>query len=564
MSWLSKHLQFRLAIAMIVVMLVPTSLLLMYNIYQSQQTLLEQLQLSKQQVARAQSSDIEAQLLAPMNDTLFLTQAVQVQRYIAARADVAPLRLPAVMTLFESVLAEEDSVFHRICILGILGDEILCLHNEDGDIVRVNQGDLQNRVNEDYFSTVINQGRSNLRNNPVYLSPVSYHENDDDANVHYSTLLQTTDGVTKGVLVAEVEVQDILAPVLEGSTTDELFVVDENGRYLYHPDPTVTYVSSVEDGIDLSSDSPNDSQLILANDTSILLNTDDNPDTYQVAARIQPQNQEIRWTLLYRQPLSVALATVNETALITAGVAGALVVLALFLIFVMTRNIVHPIQLLSSSVNALAEGQLDTRVHIQRTDEIGQLATGFNTMADRLQENIEDLQRSMEQIRQAEEDKHAADEERARLQEQIIETQKQTLKELSTPIIPISDRVIIMPLIGSVDSQRAQDILRSLLEGITTYRAKVVIIDITGVPILDTGVADHLNKTIQAARLKGTRTILTGISDAVAETIVDLGINWSGVQTLRDLQSGLALVMEPNGKTHQTNDNHTKSVLRKV
>jgi rsbT co-antagonist protein RsbR len=105
------------------------------------------------------------------------------------------------------------------------------------------------------------------------------------------------------------------------------------------------------------------------------------------------------------------------------------------------------------------------------------------------------------------------------------------------------DRIIVMPLVGSVDTMRARDIMRRLLAGIREHRAKVVILDITGVPIVDSGVADHLNKTIQAARLKGARTIVTGVSDAVAETIVDLGIDWSGIETLSDLQTGLVVAL---------------------
>ena len=96
-----------------------------------------------------------------------------------------------------------------------------------------------------------------------------------------------------------------------------------------------------------------------------------------------------------------------------------------------------------------------------------------------------------------------------------------------------------MPLIGSIDTMRARDITRGLLAGIRHHRARVVILDITGVPIVDSGVANHLNKTIRAARLKGAQTIITGISDAVAETIVDLGIDWSDIETLSDLQTGL-------------------------
>jgi rsbT co-antagonist protein RsbR len=74
-----------------------------------------------------------------------------------------------------------------------------------------------------------------------------------------------------------------------------------------------------------------------------------------------------------------------------------------------------------------------------------------------------------------------------------------------------------------------------------------VILDITGVPIVDSGVADHLDKTIQAARLKGAHTTVTGISDAVAETIVDLGIDWSGIETLADLQTGLVVALSSLG-----------------
>jgi PAS domain S-box-containing protein len=137
--------------------------------------------------------------------------------------------------------------------------------------------------------------------------------------------------------------------------------------------------------------------------------------------------------------------------------------------------------------------------------------------------------------------------ERAHLQAEIIEAQQHALKELSTPIIPIMDRIIVMPLIGSIDTMRAKDITRALLRGISEYRAKIVILDITGVPIVDSGVANHLNKTIQAARLKGARTIVTGVSDAVAETIVDLGIDWSAIETLRDLQTGLVAALNSLG-----------------
>jgi len=140
---------------------------------------------------------------------------------------------------------------------------------------------------------------------------------------------------------------------------------------------------------------------------------------------------------------------------------------------------------------------------------------------------------------------------RERLQQQVIDAQRLAIQELSSPIIPLMDTpqggIIAMPLVGSVDSTRARDITRALLVGIQDHRAKVVILDITGVPLVDSGVATYLTKTIQSARLKGARTIITGISDAVAETIVDLGIDWGDVITLDDMQTGIVVALNSMG-----------------
>jgi PAS domain S-box-containing protein len=145
--------------------------------------------------------------------------------------------------------------------------------------------------------------------------------------------------------------------------------------------------------------------------------------------------------------------------------------------------------------------------------------------------------------------KKQAEAERSRQQEELIKAQQAAIQQLSTPIIPVMDQIIVLPLVGNLDSNRARNLMRVLLKGISQHRAKIVILDITGVTDVDTHVVAHLDKTIQAARLKGTRPIITGISDAVAEAIIDLGINWHGVETLRDLQSGLMAGLNSLGYT---------------
>ncbi len=131
--------------------------------------------------------------------------------------------------------------------------------------------------------------------------------------------------------------------------------------------------------------------------------------------------------------------------------------------------------------------------------------------------------------------------------QEVIAAQQRAIRDLSTPVIPIMDQIIVLPLIGSIDSLRANEITRSLLSGISQHRAKVVILDVTGVAIMDTGVVNHLNKAIQVAQLKGAHTIVTGISDAVAEAIVDLGVDLGKAATLSDLQTGLKTALNSLG-----------------
>ena len=129
------------------------------------------------------------------------------------------------------------------------------------------------------------------------------------------------------------------------------------------------------------------------------------------------------------------------------------------------------------------------------------------------------------------------------LQQEIIAAQQAALRELSTPLIPILDGVVAMPLIGAIDSMRAQQIMETLLEGIGEQRASIAILDITGVRVVDTQVANALIRTAQAAQLLGARVILTGITPEVAQTLVQLGIDLSSVTTRSTLQSGIAYAL---------------------
>ncbi len=141
-------------------------------------------------------------------------------------------------------------------------------------------------------------------------------------------------------------------------------------------------------------------------------------------------------------------------------------------------------------------------------------------------------------------DQQRAEDERVALQQQIIAAQQNAIRELSTPLIPITNNAMIMPLIGSIDSLRARQIMEALLTGINTHQFTVAILDITGVQVVDTQVANALVRTARAVKLLGAQVVLTGIQPQVAQTLVELGVELEGIITRSTLQAGIAYVLQ--------------------
>jgi rsbT co-antagonist protein RsbR len=135
--------------------------------------------------------------------------------------------------------------------------------------------------------------------------------------------------------------------------------------------------------------------------------------------------------------------------------------------------------------------------------------------------------------------------------EEVIGVQQQELLELSTPVVRLWEGVLALPLIGTLDSQRTQVVMESLLEKIVQTGSDIAIIDITGVPVVDTQVAQHLLKTVSAARLMGADCIISGIRPQIAQTIVHLGVELGSVVTKSTLADAFAVALKRRGLTVQ-------------
>jgi rsbT co-antagonist protein RsbR len=123
--------------------------------------------------------------------------------------------------------------------------------------------------------------------------------------------------------------------------------------------------------------------------------------------------------------------------------------------------------------------------------------------------------------------------------ERVIKQQQVAIRELSTPVLQVRERLLILPIIGVLDSDRAQQLTEQLLGAIRENRARVVVIDITGVPQVDETVANHLVQTVKASGLMGAQVIITGLSSEIAQTLVTLGVDLAGMSTVGDLQGGI-------------------------
>ncbi len=123
--------------------------------------------------------------------------------------------------------------------------------------------------------------------------------------------------------------------------------------------------------------------------------------------------------------------------------------------------------------------------------------------------------------------------------ERIIREQQEAIRELSTPVLQVRERLLILPMIGIIDPQRARQMTEQLLHAIRNNRAKVVVMDITGVAAMDSTVANHLVQTVDAARLLGATVIVTGLSAEIAQTLVTIGVDLTKIITVGDLQGGI-------------------------
>jgi rsbT co-antagonist protein RsbR len=240
--------------------------------------------------------------------------------------------------------------------------------------------------------------------------------------------------------------------------------------------------------------------------------------------------------------------TIIRQAIITAVGLSSLLALSLIgALFLVRRAVIRPITKLSAIAKAVAEGQLDQAVEVTNRDEVGVLQQGFRQMIagllaakdasaaqqqqleTRVAERTAELTQTLKSLGEA-----------ASARDQLSEA----IRELANPVLPVIEGVLVTPLVGAIDTTRAAHLQHTLLRAIEHHQARSLIIDVTGVPIIDSQVAHALLQIAQSTRLLGAQTILVGLRPELAQTIVGLGVDLGAIVTQSDLQSGVRYTLQ--------------------
>ncbi len=248
------------------------------------------------------------------------------------------------------------------------------------------------------------------------------------------------------------------------------------------------------------------------------------------------------WAVVTELPWAEANREINQQVMLSIGITLVAAVLAGLLGMFVARRLAVPLVNLTGIATRITAGEMELQAVVGGPRETASLASAFNSMTaqlrqilgsleQRVNDRTVDLQQALDEV-----------EKRAHAQELLIEEnrqQRETIREMSVPVLPVSSSTLVMPLVGALDTARLRLLQEQALRAIERAPIRTLILDITGVPLVDSQVAQGLMLVVQAARLLGTEVLLVGIRPEVAQAIVGLGVNLLGLRTYNDLQSAL-------------------------
>lgn len=506
-----------------IVLLLSSGLQIVSNVQAERQISSSQQRLVAQSAARTVSN--------------FIQDKVSVLRTTVGLVDLATTTPQVQKQILDSLLGPQPA-FRQLAVLNAQGQEVA--HSSRISLIAAKQ-----------FSTQL-QGDllAQIRQAKNYISAVYIDPDSSEPLVLIAVPATSALGDVLGGLVAEVNLKfmwDLVDQIKVGET-GYAYVVDRQGALIAFSDTArvlrsenLSQVQAVSTFMQRPVSAPAmDATNYLGIGGTMVLGTYvplETPD-WAVVTEL-PQDEASRG----RDRIVILSSVITLTAAVIAGLLGVFV----------ARRLTVPLLSLTKTATRITAGEIEIQAAVVGPREIASLATAFNGMTaqlrhifdgleQRVAERTVELQRALDEVGQ-----------RAHEQEQLLaenRLQRATIRDMSVPVLPVTSSTLVMPLVGDLDGDRLQLLQSQALRAIERSQVRTLILDITGVALVDSQVAQGLMAVVQAARLLGTKVHLVGIRPEVAQAIVSLGLNLAGLQTYNNLQSALSQQAASEARIH--------------
>jgi rsbT co-antagonist protein RsbR len=472
-----------------------------------------------------QSYQLQQQYALDLERQVTQRASLQVGSFITNVADKLSLAIQTA-DIRDASHAAKERLLSQVILETNVFDELAFLDQTGHEEVRIGSGavfgaaDLRDRSQEEAIANV-------LRNNRPYYGAIRFSAvNSEPLMAIAAPVVDVRSGQVSGVVSGDVRLKpiwDVVAGIHFGEQ-GTVAIVDSSGRVVAHRDPSVVLRGTTVGNLKAEGIFPG----VAGGDVvrAITAFTVGNQQFYAIA----------------ELPLAEALGPANRTVLTTSALLLVTLIVAASIGFAVVQRVARPIRGLAATARAISAGDLSRDAAVTSRDELGDLANAFNTMTARLRHLLADLEQRVADRTAALADALHEVQARAIEQERLLAEnarQRETIHGLSVPVLPISTHTLVMPLVGELDGARLHLIREQALQALEHSSARYLVLDITGVPIVDSQVAQGLLAVVQAARLLGAAVMLVGIRPEVAQAIVGLGIDLQGVYTSSDLQTAL-------------------------
>ena len=496
-----------------VVLLISSGLQIVSNVQTQREAISNKQQLIAQEASRTVSNFIQGKFSV-------LATTVDLVDLIRAPAEEQK-------QILDSLLGSQPA-FRQLVVLNAQNQEVA----HGSRISLVAAGGLSGQLKGDILGQV-KQGKR-------YISSVYFDPNSSEPLVLIAVPVRTALGDFQGALVAEVNLKfmwDLVDQIKVGET-GYAYVVDKQGKLIAFSD-----AARVLKGEDISH-VPAVSAFIQHPASARTTEVSIYPGiTGETAMGTYIPLETPDWAVVTELPTEEANRAINQQVILSIGITLTAAILAGMLGMFVARRLAVPLVNLTGTAARITAGEMRLQAVVGGPRETASLAAAFNSMTAQLHQTMEsleqrvtdrtvDLQCALDEV-----------EKRAREQEQLIEEnrqQRETIREMSVPVLPVTSSTLVMPLVGALDTARLRLLQDQALRAIERAPIRTLILDITGVPLVDSQVAQGLLMVVQAARLLGTEVLLVGIRPEVAQAIVGLGMSLPGLRAYNDLQSALS------------------------